>query len=428
MLMICIAGGIAVIWALAAGYVLFFIHGLIRGMSAKRLLELSVSGIMTSKNVLINMMMIGMLTAVWRASGTIPAIVCYSARLIRPSAVILITFLLNCLISVLTGSSFASVATMGVISMTIAMSVGADPLLTGGAILSGIYFGDRCSPVSSSANLVCTVTDTNIYDNIRGMVRTSAVPFLISCAVYGLMGLSGGMGGDVPDMTGIYSQGFRIHWILVVPAAAILILSALRLNVKITMLVSMLVAAVLSVLIQKVTPAELVLVFLRGYRADSAELAAMLDGGGITSMLSVMAIIAVSSAYAGIFDGTGLLKGMKRYIAMLGRRITPFGSLAAVSALTCMISCNQTLATILTNQLCAELVPDNKKRAIDLENTAILIAPLIPWSIAVSVPLAAIGAPAASIPAACYLYLVPVWNFIVQAVGRKTSGRGIDPA
>lgn len=122
-LIACIAIGIPVVWALAAGYVIFFVYGLIKGLTVKKLLVLSGSGIMTSKNILIIFALIGMLTATWRISGTIPSIVCYSARLIHPSVVVLVTFLLNCMVSVLTGSSFASVATMGVISMTIATTM-----------------------------------------------------------------------------------------------------------------------------------------------------------------------------------------------------------------------------------------------------------------------------------------------------------------
>lgn len=89
--------------------------------------------------------------------------------------------------------------------------------------------------------------------------------------------------------------------------------------------------------------------------------------------------------------------------------------------MTIMVSCNQTLSTILTNQLCKEVEPEKKERAIDLENTVIVVAPLIPWCIAGAVPLETIGASSASILAACYLYLIPLWNFFVHMKKRRYS-------
>lgn len=101
-----------------------------------------------------------MMTALWRACGTIPYIICHAAKLLRPEVILLASFLLNCGISVLTGTSFGTAATIGVICMSMGVSEGANPLLLGGAILSGAFFGDRCSPFSTSALLVSELTKT----------------------------------------------------------------------------------------------------------------------------------------------------------------------------------------------------------------------------------------------------------------------------
>ena len=85
-----------------------------------------------------------------------------------------------------------------------------------------------------------------------------------------------------------------------------------------------------------------------------------------------------------------------------------------VSVFTSMISCNQTLAIILSDSLCSKLETDKKQFAIDLENSVVVIAPLIPWSIAGAVPLTSAGAPTASLLAACYLYLLPAWYLFVR--------------
>ena len=101
------------------------------------------------------------------------------------SVLIVTIFLMNCLVSFMTGTSFGTAATMGVISMTIAGTAGVNPVISGGAVISGCFFGDRCSPLSSSAILVASVTETNLFDNIRNMLRTAAVPFVLTCIIYG---------------------------------------------------------------------------------------------------------------------------------------------------------------------------------------------------------------------------------------------------
>lgn len=148
-----------------------------------------------------------------------------------------------------------------------------------------------------------------------------------------------------------------------------------------------------------------------GYRSEDPQLAAMMNGGGFLSMVQVSVIVGISSAYAGIFEGTGLLLGIKRYVEAVSRRITPFGGILAVSVVTSMISFNQTLAIILTDQLTKDAEPDKEKRALALEDTVVLMAALVPWSIAGNVPISTIGAPMASLCLAFYLILVPLWNF-----------------
>ena len=186
-LSVCVISGISTLWALTAGYMFFFAYGLKRGYGGMEIFKMSLSGVKTVKNILIIFVLIGMITALWRASGTIPTIICYSASLIRPSAFILITFLLNCMLSALTGTSFGTSATIGVICMAMGGTLGVDKTCVGGAILAGAFFGDRCSPVSTSANLVCELTGTDIFSNLRRMVKTSVVPFILSCLFYYLI-------------------------------------------------------------------------------------------------------------------------------------------------------------------------------------------------------------------------------------------------
>ncbi len=420
-LMGCILLGQSILYALILGLVIFLAYGRLRGFGWRQLLDMALSGVKTVKNILIIFLLIGMLTALWRSGGTIPAIIYYSARLIRPSSFILLTFLLNCMVSVLTGTSFGTSATMGVICMTMANAMGVEPLWVGGAILSGVYFGDRCSPVSTSALLVSELTGTSIFTNIKKMCQTALVPFLFSCAIYTLLGMISHGSTEVPDVGVLFAGQFDLHWACLLPAAAILILAAFRVNVKIAMLISIILAAANCLFLQKTGPAQMPELLLFGYHAAQPELAAMLDGGGVTSMFRVAAIVCLSSSYSGIFRETGLLRNAKELIIRSSHVITPYGSIVCTSIVASLIACNQTLTILLTHQLCGEVEPDPQTLAIDLENSAVVIAPLVPWSIAGAVPLATVGAPMVSILAACFLYLLPLWRLLVQFAGKKVS-------
>lgn len=113
----------------------------------------------------------------------------YASEICIPSLMLLAAFLLCSITSFLTGTSFGTAATIGVICMTMAKSMNISEILAGGAILAGVYFGDRCSPVSTSALLVSELTKTNLYENLKAMARTAIVPFTVSCATYWILGV-----------------------------------------------------------------------------------------------------------------------------------------------------------------------------------------------------------------------------------------------
>ena len=410
-LVVCIGYDISILIALVFGFFLFFGYGLYQKHSAKAMAAMAFSGVKTVKNILITFILIGIITAVWRACGTIPYIVFHATKVCSPGLMVLITFLLCCLISALTGTAFGTAATMGVICVTMASSMGIPLLYSGGAVLAGSFFGDRCSPMSTSALLVSTVTGTDLYRNIGNMVKTSVVPFAITCAVYILLGMGAAGDFDTTQIQTLFAEKFRLHHAALIPAAVIIILSCFRVNVKITMSVSILCGMAVACFVQGIAPAELVSIAILGYRPEEAQLAALLSGGGIQSMVKVFCIVCLSSSYSGMFNGTGLLEGFRGSLNRLSKKILPFGSILLTSIITVMVSCNQTLAIMLTQQLCRDTEPDPETMASHLENTAVVIAPLIPWSIAGAVPLATVGAPTACILTACYLYLLPVWNY-----------------
>ena len=107
-------------------------------------------------------------------------------KLVAPGLFLVVAFLLCVALSYVLGTSYGVSSTMGVILMALARSGGVDPIITAGVILSGVYFGDRCSPASSAASLVAAVTDTDLYQNVRQMLRTGLLPTLLTLGVYGV--------------------------------------------------------------------------------------------------------------------------------------------------------------------------------------------------------------------------------------------------
>ncbi len=419
----CVAFGIPLLYALLFGFILFCAYGRRKKFTWTQLFKMALSGIRAIENILLVFVLIGMLTALWRAAGTIPVIVCYAANLIRPPVFLLMAFLLNCGVSVLTGTAFGTAATMGVICMTMANAMEMQPVLAGGAILSGIFFGDRCSPVSTSALLVSELTGTNIFSNIKAMCRTALIPFAAACAAYAAVGLLSHSTSGGIDVHALFSQGFSLHWLALLPAIVILVLSLCRVRVKTAMLVSIALAVIVCLTVQHMPPSEILKLLFTGYRSHVPEISKMLDGGGIFSMARVGAIVCLSSSYAGIFKGTGLLDHIQSAIIRASAKLTSYGVLILTAAVTSMIACNQTLAIMLTHQLCGDLAPDRETFAVALEDTAVVIAPLVPWSIASATPLATCAAPTASILAACFLYFLPAWGLLHAVVKRKQQTR-----
>ena len=278
--------------------------------------------------------------------------------------------------------------------------------------MSGAFFGDRCSPLSTSALLVAAVTHTDFFRNLAIMARRAVVPFILSCMVYGLAGWhSGSSGGMGLDVWHVFASAFQLHWLTLIPAVLIIACSLMRMDVRKTMGLSIITACVLAVTLQGMAVTELLPMLLTGYRCPETALAPLLDGGGILSMISSIAIIGLSATYAGLFERTGLLLGLRHSVMLLRKWLNPFGCIWVVSFFISMISCAQTLAVILTDQICQDLVQDKERMMMALEDTVIVSAALIPWCIAAAVPLAAVSAPVSSLAAAVYLYVQPLWSW-----------------
>ena len=417
-LITCLLLKFSVVYALVIGYIIFIIYGLIKRHNLIILIKKSFEGVLTVKNILLVFILIGMITALWRASGTIAFIVYMGSKLVSPSILILLTFLLCSILSVLIGTSLGTAATMGVICVSIGKTMGVNPYYVGGAVLSGIYFGDRCSPMSTSALLIAELTKTNLYTNIKLMVKTSVVPFVVTCLFYLFLGFKSTVSNISINVTEIFKQNYNLNIIVIIPAILIVILSILKINVKKTMLVSIVISFIIAIFIQRDSIVALINYCIFGYHHPNEKLNLMMKGGGILSMVNVSLIVGISSSYSGIFKETKMLVSLKKYLKDFSKKTSSYFVIFLSSIISGAIACNQSLGTILTNELCGELV-EKQKMAIILENTIILLVGLIPWNIAMGVPLKTIGIGVMSGIYAFYLYFLPFWNLFLGVIEER---------
>ncbi len=419
-LITCLLLKFSVVYALVIGYIIFIIYGLIKRHNLIILIKKSFEGVLTVKNILLVFILIGMITALWRASGTIAFIVYMGSKLVSPSILILLTFLLCSILSVLIGTSLGTAATMGVICVSIGKTMGVNPYYVGGAVLSGIYFGDRCSPMSTSALLIAELTKTNLYTNIKLMIKTSIIPFIVTCLFYLLLGFKSTVSNISVNVTEIFKQNYNLNIIVIIPAILIVILSILKINVKKTMLVSIVISFIIAIFIQRDSIVALINYCIFGYHHPNERLNLMMKGGGILSMVNVSLIVGISSSYSGIFKETKMLVSLKKHLKDFSKKTSSYFVIFLSSIISGAIACNQSLGTILTNELCGELV-EKQKMAIILENTIVLLAGLIPWNIAMEVPLKAIDVGIMAGVYAFYLYFLPLWNLILGVIEERNK-------
>ena len=417
-LIFCLFLKYSVIYALIVGYIIFVTYGLIKGHDLKVLIKKSFEGVLTVKNILLVFVLIGMITALWRASGTIAFIVYMGSKLISPSILILLTFLLCSILSFLIGTSLGTAATMGVICVSIGKAMEINPYYLGGAVLSGIYFGDRCSPMSTSALLITELTKTNLYTNIKLMFKTSIIPFVTTCLFYLFLGLKSSTSPVSIDTTNIFKENYNLNIVVIVPAILIIILSLFKVNVKKTMLVSIVISFIIAMFFQKESVTSLINYCVYGFHHSNEKLNLIMKGGGILSMLNVGLIVAISSSYSGIFKETKMLVLMKKYLKEFSEKTSNYFVIFLSSIISGAIACNQSLGIILTYELCEEL-EDKQNMAIILENTIILLAGLIPWNIAMAVPLKTVDIGLMSGLFAFYLYFLPLWNLFLGIIKEK---------
>ena len=414
LLIVSIATGVPVLFAVIMGMFVFASVGLHRGFSLKAMAELILHGMERALVVLRVFILIGVLTALWRASGTVPLLVYYSIQAIPAHLFVVFSFLITAVVSYMLGTAFGTVGTIGVVLMVMAHSGGVFLPLAAGAIISGAYYGDRAAPTSSCANLVAAITHTSLYGNVRAMLKNSMAPLLLSAILYGVLSLRNPLQRVDEAMLEEISASFGTGLVALLPALLILILPLFKIGVGKAMLASIGAAALIARFVQGMGWAAILQTALHGYVMEgTGRFAAIIGGGGLLSMLNVALLVLFSSSYSGIFSGTGMLDGVEHRLEVLAQKIGLYPVTLITATVGSMVACNQTLAVMMTQQVLRPIYARNgrtdEELAMGVANTAVVLPALVPWSVACTLPLSTLGVGFSALPFALFPILVPLW-------------------
>lgn len=422
-LLFSVLKGYFVVYPLLLSLVILLVNFCLQKHSFKALIKMGYASSKKAFYIITIFLLIGAVTAVWMAAGTIPALVYYGSQFINPKYFILSAFFLTSFISLLLGTSFGTVSTVGVALMIMAKEGNINSHLVAGAIIAGAYFGDRCSPMSSSAHLVANLTKTKLHRNILAMMKTALLPFMVSSLVYLLLSVNNPVQISNSDLLSEIPKLFNLKPLVLLTALAVVVLCLLQIEVKLTLLISIAIGFFLGIFVQKYSFFQMMKFILLGFNLESkTSLFEALTAGGVISMLKVSLVVILSTAIVGIIVGTKSLVLVEKILNKASSRSNLFLGTMIVGIVSAAFGCTQTIAILMTHQLVREKYEqrlDGYQLATDIENTAVILSPLIPWNIAGLVPATMLMSDSGFIPYAVYLYLIPLLNFIQFKIGES---------
>ena len=356
----------------------------------------------SSKAILI-LLMVGALAGAWMVSGIIPTLIVYGLKILTPKTFLLAATVLCCLVSLATGSSWSTSATIGIAFMGIGKSLGLPAGWIAGAVVSGAYFGDKMSPVSDTTNIAATMAGAELTDHIRHMIWTSGPAILIAFLVFGIKGLSANEVGDlsqVTQITELLNAKFTISpWLMLVPLASIALI-VLKVDALAAMGLGTLAGVFAANLVQPQIIAE-----IAGHHGPSAwyegsmqalygssqisidhpVLSELLKGKGMSGMLGTVWLILCALTFGGIMDAAGFLSTLTQALLRYARGTAGLiGATLASCGILNLTASDQYLAIVVPGRMFKKayedqgLKPENLSRA--LEDSGTVTSALVPWN------------------------------------------------
>jgi Na+:H+ antiporter, NhaC family len=393
--------------------------------------------------VILILLAIGMLIASWVVSGTIPFIVYWGIRLVRPDLLVLTAFLATAVMSLCTGTSWGSAGTVGVALMGMAGALHAPLPVIAGAIVSGAYFGDKMSPLSDSTNICAIAADVPLYRSIRHLLYTAIPSFTVCLIVYALASrLSPVSGSELPASARVLlselGSSFRLTWIALVPLAVVLIGIMRRYPPALAIVLSSAVALLIAVTLQGIAPIDALSSAVGGARAEMLRAAApgaapsagfltLVERGGLDSMAPTLVVVIAAFLLAAAMEVSGALT------LLIGRMLAAVTSVFRLIAAT--MAAGATMIALTSHGGVTALVigglfqpayrerglaPENLSRS--LEDSVTITEPLMPWTVSAIFMATTLGVPTAQYaPWAVFCYGGPFFSLLIAALYRHTG-------
>ncbi len=382
---------------------------------------------------------VGALIGSWLAAGTIPMLIYYGLGMISPRMFLVTACLATGLVSVLTGTGYGTIGTVGVAFMGIAHGLGIPPGQAAGALVAGAYLGDKVSPFAANANFAVAIARVNIYDHIKHCLWTTVPAFAVGLAIYAVAGLSSNVVAGASfaaddQVRQALAKSFVFSPWLLLPPVVTLLLAARSLPVMPGMLLSVMVAVTLAVVVQGLPLATALNITVTGFKpATGLPLVdTLLAQGGMQAMMNVTLIALCAFAFSGVLQKAGLLGPVLR---LLFKFTTTTRRLVAATVGSCVVVELMTGAAFVTILLPTELfAPVYRQAGLAAKNlsravgdSGIVGVPLIPWSIAGAFMSGALGVPVTTYaPWAVFCYAGIFFTLLAGFTGITMAARKND--
>lgn len=394
------------------------------------------------------LLMIGNISGSWMVSGIVPTFICYGLKVISPSLFLFAVCLICALVSVLTGSSWTTIATIGVAMIAIGNALGYSSAWTAGAIISGSYFGDKISPLSDTTVLAASSAGTPLFTHIRYMLITTIPSFVITLVIFLVVSLchDSSLSAQADDFSAVLHNTFNITpWVLIVPVLTA-VLIARKVPALLTLLLASLMAGILALFAQPDVVAAVggsaSLSFESGFRGlmttyfgntdidcGQEALNSLIATRGMNGMLPTIFLIICAATFGGTLTGSGMIQSITE---RLTRGIKSRTGLVAASVGTGIFSNmatgDQYLSIILICSLYKKLYEDkgfeSRLLSRSAEDSATVTSVLIPWNSCGMTQSTVLHVATMSYLPYCFFNLIsPMMSIIVAAAGYKIYKR-----
>ena len=382
-----------------------------------------------SATTLLILLSVGMMVGIWIIGGTVPTLLYYGLKICSPNIIVPLAFVLCAITSLFTGTSFGSIATMGLALFGVGTSMGISAPLMAGAVCSGAFFGDKMSPLSDTTNVAADMSGTPLYDHIGSMMYTTVPATVICLVLYTVLGIrNASANADLSNIELILDTlgaNFNISVVALVPAVLVLLTSALKVPAVPAMLGCTAVSGVFACLLQKISLSAMLGAAMNGFSSDTgvAMVDKILSRGGMTSMYSTVAIIILSATMGAVLEKSGVIDSLVNNV-LLKAVHKPCGLILSTMVYCyslLLISGHQVMPIILGGRTFRPAYDrmgiQSKVLSRTLEDTCTIGAPMVPWGTTCAYMFSVLGIGIAYIPYAFLCYIVPLFAILYACTG-----------